>query len=238
MGRSRATSAHYRGQGQKFFCKLLVCKYGLPHTIITDNDQQFNNQAFRDFCIELHIRHRFTSVDHPKSNGEAKVTNWIILQGLPTKLDESKGPWADKLPRILWAYYTTPWISTNKTPFNLSFCTEAVIPVEIRLPTMQTKCFDKATNLDRLRTNLDQETRDRANLKMVAYRQKVARYYNSQVKSKIFPTRERLAACQSIETHRKRQVIFQLGRTLLSNQGTSARSLLARRLGWDDHTRT
>lgn len=98
--------------------------------------------------------------------------NGTILQGLRTKLDKSKGQCTNELPRVLSAYHTTLQTLINETLFNLTFITEAIIPIEIRLSTMQTERFDKATNSNRPRTNLDllEKTRDQANLKMVAYR--------------------------------------------------------------------
>ncbi|RDY06989.1 hypothetical protein CR513_08961, partial [Mucuna pruriens] len=38
--------------------------------------------------------------------------------------------WAEELPQVLWSYHTTPHSSTNKTPFRLTFGTEAVIPIK------------------------------------------------------------------------------------------------------------
>lgn len=113
---------------------------------VIDNGRQFDNQDFKQFCANLYIRHWFTFVGHPQSNGEAEVTNRIILQGLRMKLDESKGKWTDELPRISWAYHTTLRTLTNETPFNLAFGTEAVIPDKIGLPTMRVKHFDKSSN--------------------------------------------------------------------------------------------
>ena len=97
----------------------------------------------------------------------------MILQGLRTKLDESKGKWAEKLPGVLWAYHTTTRTTTQETPFNLVFGTEAVIPVEIGLPTMRIDFYNESRNPDQLRANLDllEETHNNDDLRMAAYRQ-------------------------------------------------------------------
>ena len=173
---------------KNFFWKSVVCHFGVPHTLVTDNGRQFDNQAFHEFCTELGIRHRFTSVGHPQSNGEAEVTNRTILQGLRARLDGSKGRWADELPAVLWAYRTTPRVPTGETPFGLAFGSEAVIPIELEHRTFRTTYYDEASNSDRLRANLDliEEFHDGANLRMATYRQRVARYYNSKVKTKTF----------------------------------------------------
>lgn len=58
------------------------------------------------------------SVDHPQLNGEAKVMNQMILQGLQTRLDEAKDKWAKEMPNMPWAYYTTPWTIINEAPLH------------------------------------------------------------------------------------------------------------------------
>ena len=49
-------------------------------------------------------------------------------------------------------------------------------------------CFNEQHNPQDLRVNLDllEEKREEARIRMSAYKQKVARYYNSRVKSKTF----------------------------------------------------
>ena len=86
---------------ENFFRKSIICRYGLPHTLITDNGRQFDNQAFRRFYEDYHIKHRFTSVGHPQTNGVAEITNQTILKELKTRLDDAKGKWADELPEVL-----------------------------------------------------------------------------------------------------------------------------------------
>ena len=55
-------------------------------------------------------------------------------------------------------------MTMGETPFNLTFGTEAVIPIEIGLPTLRTENFEKVVNLEKLRANVDllEETREQA----------------------------------------------------------------------------
>ena len=57
-------------------------RFGLPAILISDNGKQFNSNSFTKFCTSLGIKQRFTSVEHPQSNGQAKLANRIILGGL------------------------------------------------------------------------------------------------------------------------------------------------------------
>ena len=114
-----------------FFWKEVICRFGIPHTLITDNGKPFDNDKFKTFCSELGIKLRFTSVAHPQTNGQTEVTNRTIMQGLKKRLDEKKGNWVEELNNVIWAYQTTPRTSTRETPFRLTYGMDAVIPVEI-----------------------------------------------------------------------------------------------------------
>ncbi|KAK3007588.1 hypothetical protein RJ639_013333 [Escallonia herrerae] len=117
-----------------------------------------------------------------------EVTNRTLLQGLKKKLDGAKGLWVDKLHKILWAYRTTTRHPTGETPFNLAFGTEALIPVEIGLPSLRLLTYDPNMNDEALRCNLDllDEQRDQAQLRLATYQQRVARYHDRRIRPRAF----------------------------------------------------
>nr|KYP48028.1 Transposon Ty3-I Gag-Pol polyprotein [Cajanus cajan] len=86
---------------QRFTWRSIVCRFGIPHTLVIDNDRQFIAQGFEDFLRELGIKHLSTSVEHPQTNGQAEATNKVILGELKKPLGNAKGQWADELPSIL-----------------------------------------------------------------------------------------------------------------------------------------
>ncbi|KAK3042746.1 hypothetical protein RJ639_000804 [Escallonia herrerae] len=157
----------------------------VPRALVVDNSKQFDNNNFRTFCSNFSIDLRFTSVAHPQSNGQIENMNRSILQGLKKKLDEAKGAWVDELSKVLWAYRTTPHSVTGETPFSLCYGTEAMLPVEIGVPTIRALHFNKLNNDVGLRANLDlvEEARTQAHVRSVAIK-RVARYYNQRVRSK------------------------------------------------------
>nr|KYP57912.1 Pro-Pol polyprotein [Cajanus cajan] len=67
---------------QRFTWRSIVCRFGIPHTLITDNGRQFIAQGFEDFLCELGIKHLPTSVEHPQTNGQAEAANKVILHTL------------------------------------------------------------------------------------------------------------------------------------------------------------
>ena len=67
------------------FIKGIVCRFGVPNRIITDNGSQFTSQAFKTYCSELGTKICYTSVAHPRSNGLVERANVVVLRGLRTK---------------------------------------------------------------------------------------------------------------------------------------------------------
>ena len=107
-----------------------------------------------------------------------------MLKIIKIKLDDAKGVWPEELPNVLWAYRTTTRTPTGETPFRLTYGTEAVIPVEVRVTSTRRAAFSEEGNEDELQINLDclDEVRDKASSRMEKYRQKMAEYYNKRVK--------------------------------------------------------
>ena len=85
----------------KFVKKNFIVRFEVLLVLTTDNGCQFDNKKFKEFCSEFKINHRFTSMAHPQSNGEAEVTNRTILRGLKARLTQAKSSWADDLYNVL-----------------------------------------------------------------------------------------------------------------------------------------
>ncbi len=64
-----------------------------------------------------------------------------------------------------------PKSSTGETPFSLTYGVEAVIPLEIGLPTIRTEYYDPVSNKTSLTTELDlvEERRDSVLIHLAAY---------------------------------------------------------------------
>ena len=86
-----------------------------------------------------------------------------------------RGSWINDLYNILWAYQTTPHISIGESPFRLTFEIEAMIPLDIGLPSLQIEHHNPMQNKAAHRANLDllDEVKEQASIWMVSYRQKM-----------------------------------------------------------------
>jgi len=41
---------------RSFVWRNIVCKYGIPKVLVSDNGKQFDNDSFKDFCSQLGIK--------------------------------------------------------------------------------------------------------------------------------------------------------------------------------------
>ena len=162
--KAKALATITEAKVQIFVWNNIVCKFRIPRTIISDNGRQFDSHGFRSFCSSLGIKNIYSSPGHPQANGQTEVTNRTLLKIIKSQLMGAKGAWPEELPSVLWAYRTTARTPTGETPFNLTYGTEAVIPVEVGLTSLRREFFDEQRNDDQLKLNLDclDEVRDQA----------------------------------------------------------------------------
>ena len=160
---------------QTFIWKNIVCWFGIPRTIISENGRQFDSRKFKEFCAELGIQNHYSSLGHPQANGQIEVTNHTLLKLIKAQLEGAKSVWPEELPGVLWAYRTTARTPIEETPFKLAFGTEAVIPAKIGDSSLRQAHFDEGTNNDELRLSLDclAGVKDEAALRMARYQQKM-----------------------------------------------------------------
>ena len=121
-------------------------------------------------------------------NGQVESANRILLRGLKRRLEKAKGAWAEEVPRIVWAYHTTPQTSTMETPFNLVYGSDAMIPVEIHKSSPRFQSFVAEESNDERRVNLDMldEAREEARIKVEAVKRRAEHQYSSKVKPRQF----------------------------------------------------
>jgi len=130
----------------------------------------------------------FSSAKHPQTNGQVESANRIHLRGLKRGLEKAKGTCAEEVPRIVWAYHTTPQSSIMETPFSLVYGSDAMIPVEIHesSPRFQSFVAEKSNKERRVNLDLLDEAREEARIKAEDVKRRVEHQYSSKVKPRQF----------------------------------------------------
>uniref|UniRef100_A0A2N9J2B4 Uncharacterized protein n=1 Tax=Fagus sylvatica TaxID=28930 RepID=A0A2N9J2B4_FAGSY len=150
---------------------LMVATDYFTKCLVSDNGTQFDSGPFKKYCSEFGIRNHFSSPAYPQGNGQTESSNKIILNGIKKRSEEAKGRWVEELPTILWTFRTTSQSSTGETPFSLTYGVEAVIPLEVGLPTLRSEEYDQENNELMLAKDFDlaQECRDLAMIRLAFY---------------------------------------------------------------------
>ena len=71
---------------RSFIWRNIVCRYGIPRVLVSDNGKQFNNGSFSNFCSQLGIKNHYSSLVHPQANRQVEVTNRSLLKIIKTRL--------------------------------------------------------------------------------------------------------------------------------------------------------
>ncbi len=124
-----------------------MVRFGLPHSIITDNGRNLSLGEVEAYCWDKGIRLDLASVAHPQSNGQVERANGLILQGIKPRLEaplhRAAGAWTKELPYVLWSLRTTPNISTGHTPYFMVYGAEAILPSDILHDAPRVAAYDE-----------------------------------------------------------------------------------------------
>ncbi|XP_068500511.1 uncharacterized protein [Phaseolus vulgaris] len=119
---------------------------------------------------------------------QVESANRVLLRVLKRRLEKAKGTWAEKVPRIVWAYHTTPQSTTRKTPFNLVYGSDAMIPVEIQESSPRFQSFVAEESNEERKVNLDllDEVREEVRIKVEALKRRVEHKHSSKLRLRQF----------------------------------------------------
>ncbi|GKE21569.1 reverse transcriptase domain-containing protein [Tanacetum coccineum] len=147
-------------QIKKFVWENIVCRFGLPREIISDNEKQFRDNPFKDWCEKLCIHQHFASVKHPQTNGRVERANRGLGEGIKARLGARNKNWMEELSHVFY----------------------------IGMPTLRTSEVDSEKITEALEINLDllEERREQEAIREAKSKAKIERYYNSKVSSTSF----------------------------------------------------
>ncbi|GKA57973.1 reverse transcriptase domain-containing protein [Tanacetum coccineum] len=87
-------------QVKKFVWENIVCRFGLPGEIISDNGKQFRDNPFKDWCENLCIQQHFASVKHPQTNGLVERANRSLGEGIKARLGKDNKNWMEEISHL------------------------------------------------------------------------------------------------------------------------------------------
>ena len=171
-----------------FMKEHIICRFGIPKRVLSDNGTPFVNSHVRQLLASYGIDHAKSTPYYPKGNGQAEATNKTLLKVLSRMVHDNHKEWHDKLPLALWAYRTSKRSPTQATPFSLVYGAEAIMPIEVLVPSARL-AINADLEPDTLRM-LDlealEEKRDTAKRNLANYQQRLSTAYDRLVKKRSF----------------------------------------------------
>nr|XP_009797763.1 PREDICTED: uncharacterized protein LOC104244133 [Nicotiana sylvestris] len=125
----------------EFVYSNIICRFGIPNTIITNNAENVNSHLMRE----------------PKTNGVVEGANKNIKKIL-RKMIQSYRQWNEKLPFALLGYRTTVRTSVRAMPYLLVYGTEAVVPAKVEIPSLPIIVEAEIEDDEWVKTRLEQLT--------------------------------------------------------------------------------
>ena len=101
------------------------------------------------------IKNHYLSLAHPQANVQVEVTNQSLLKIIKTWFKGVKGIWLNELPNVLLEYWMMAHTLTSKTPFCLTFGSEAIILVDVELTSHKVAHHDEERNEEGMHLQLD-----------------------------------------------------------------------------------
>uniref|UniRef100_A0A2N9GNQ3 Uncharacterized protein n=1 Tax=Fagus sylvatica TaxID=28930 RepID=A0A2N9GNQ3_FAGSY len=102
----------------RFVKNNIICHYGMPEMLITDNASNLNNRMMDQLCQQFKIQHHNSAPYRPKMNGAVEAANKNVKKIL-SKMTETYKDWHEHLPYALCAYRTSIRTSVGATPYSL-----------------------------------------------------------------------------------------------------------------------
>ena len=112
----------------KIFVKEIICRYGTPNTLLTDQGRNFTSKLLQQICNNLKIKKIQTTAFHPQSNSRIERQNQPISSMLSHLIDPTAKDWDEQLPFVLLSLRTRVHTTLRETPGFLLFGRDLRIP--------------------------------------------------------------------------------------------------------------
>jgi len=111
----------------------LICKYGCPRELWSDQGKSFTGEVFGYLAKLYNIVQKRTSGYHPQTNGLTERFNRTIAHELAKAVNEKKDDWPKWLQAKVFAYNNTAQASTKYSPFELMYTFRPRTPLDNEL---------------------------------------------------------------------------------------------------------
>lgn len=100
------------------FTKHIICKYGIPESIISDRDPRWTSDFWKGIAQEIKTKMLLSSSHHPQHDGQTEILNRLLETMLRAYINDDRNNWVEWLHLLEFAYNSTTHSSTGTTPFS------------------------------------------------------------------------------------------------------------------------
>ncbi|RDX76529.1 Gypsy retrotransposon integrase-like protein 1, partial [Mucuna pruriens] len=169
----------------KFIKRDIICHYGLPARIIMDNRTNLNNKMMTKLCKQFKIKHHNSTPYSPKMNGATEAANKKHKENNTKKVVTYKD-WHDMLAYALHKYRTSVRTSIGATPYSLMYRIEAVLPVEVEIPSLRVLAEVELDESEWVQSRLDQLNLIEEKCLTVLYQLRMKNTFDKRVRPRVF----------------------------------------------------
>ncbi len=109
----------------------VLCRFGIPQTIHSDQGRQFESNLFQEMCKLFGIEKTRTTPYHPQSDGMVERFNRTLATMLTAYVSTNQTDWDDQLSYVLMAYRSAEHETTGMSPNMLMFGREVSTPLDL-----------------------------------------------------------------------------------------------------------
>ena len=103
------------------FFNQVVCRFGMPSVIHSDQGREFENKIMQELCILCGSHNTRTTPYHPESDGMVERFYRTLPMMLAMFAGKNRDDWDDLLPAVMMAYRSSVHESTVFSPYRLMF---------------------------------------------------------------------------------------------------------------------
>ncbi|CAF4751273.1 unnamed protein product, partial [Rotaria magnacalcarata] len=108
----------------------IICRWGCPTYILSDNGPQFVSELFTNICSSLGIRNKTTSNYHPQTNMTERM-NRNLKPMIAQYAQENAHSWDRHLSKLALSIRTSVNETTGDTPAYLNFGRDPKLPLDL-----------------------------------------------------------------------------------------------------------
>ncbi|XP_016164737.1 uncharacterized protein LOC107607278 [Arachis ipaensis] len=114
-----------------FIRNNIVCRYGSPRAIVSDQGTHFCNRKMEALLKRYRVLHKVAATYHLETNGQVEVSNREIKRVLEKVVIPQRKDWSSRLGDALWVYRTAYKTLLGMSPFRIVYGKACHLSVEI-----------------------------------------------------------------------------------------------------------